>query len=56
LEALVGTTAAELVHQALETCGIKQVQSWCAQHLGVTLQSKRQLAYAPDKKPDEPTE
>ena len=55
LGAAVGTTTAQIVHQALETCGIKQVKSWCAKHLGTTLQSKRQLAYATDKKSDEPT-
>ena len=46
---------ADRVARHLETCGIKQVKSWCAKHLGTTLQSKRQLAYATDKKPDEPT-
>ena len=55
LGAAVGTTTAQVVHPALETCGIKQVRSWFTKHLGTTRQSKRQLAYAPDKKPDEPT-
>lgn len=53
LGAAVGKTTADVVHQALETCGIKHVQSWCRQHLGTTLTSKRKLAYSADKNPDE---
>lgn len=53
LGAVVGKTTAEFVHQALEACGTKHVWNWCQQHLGPTQQSKRRLAYAPDKKSDE---
>jgi hypothetical protein len=53
LGAVVGQTTAELVHQALATCRTKHVLQWCRAHLGTTLQSKRSLAYAKDKKPDE---
>ena len=49
LGAAVGSTSAKIVHQVLENCGIKHVQSWSAQHLGTTLQSKRQWVYTPDK-------
>ena len=37
LGAAVGTTTAQVVHQALETCGIKQVQSRCAKRHSTTL-------------------
>lgn len=51
--AVVGQTTGELVHRALEACRTKHVWSWCQQHLGPTLRSQRQLAYAEDKKSDE---
>ena len=53
LGAVVGKTTAEVVHQALETCRTKHVVQWCRALLGTTLQSKRSLAYAQDKKSDE---
>ena len=53
LGAVVGKTTAEIVHCALESCGTKHVRNWCHKHLGITLHSKRRLAYAEDKKSDE---
>ncbi len=53
LGAVVGKTTAEMVHSALESCSTKNVHNWCRAHLGITLQSKRRLAYAKDKNPDE---
>jgi hypothetical protein len=53
LGAIVGRTTAEVVHQAMETCGIKHVRAWRQQHLGTTLRAKRRIAYAEDKKSDE---
>ena len=54
LGAVVGKTTAEMVHCALESCSTKNVHNWCREHLGITLQSKRRLAYAKDKTRDEP--
>ncbi len=56
LGAVVGKTTAEVVHCALESCGTKHVRNWCRDHLGITLQSKRRIAYAKDKNPDEKTQ
>jgi len=53
LGAVVGQTTGELVHQALEACRTKHVWAWCQQHLGPTLRSQRQQAYAQDKKSDD---
>lgn len=53
LGAIVGQTTADVVHQAMETCGIKHVRAWCEKHLGTTLRTKRRIAYAEDKKSDE---
>jgi hypothetical protein len=43
--ALIGGTTTELIETALKQTPWKQVQSWCASHLGVTLQSKRVTAH-----------
>ena len=56
LGAVVGKTTAEVIHCALESCRTKHVRNWCREHLGITLQSKRRIAYARDKKPDEKTQ
>ena len=53
IAALVSETTPEVVREALESCRTKQVTQWCRQHLGPTLASKRRLAYAADKNPDE---
>lgn len=53
IAAIVGQTTAEVVHQAMSTCRLKHVTAWCDEHLGTTLPSKRRIAYATDKNPDE---
>lgn len=53
LGAVVGRTTADVVHQAMETCGVKHIRSWTEEHLGITLHSQRRIAYAKDKKSDE---
>ena len=39
--ALLGKTTADTVEQALKCVQTKHVKTWCQQHLGQTLQSKR---------------
>ena len=53
LGAVVGQTTATVVDRAMQACGIKHVKAWCNEHLGTTLQSKRQIAYTRDKMSDE---
>lgn len=49
--ALIGETTTELIETALRQTPWKHVQSWCASHLGVTLQSQRVTAHRALKPP-----
>ncbi len=49
LGAMVSTRTAETIHQALERCRVRDVLKWCAQKLGVTVQSQRRQAYGKPK-------
>jgi len=44
LGAMVSTRTAETIHQALERCRVRDVLKWCAEKLGVTVQSQRKQA------------
>jgi hypothetical protein len=44
--AMVSTTTAEMVKQALETVPTKQVLAWCKKHLGQSVQARRRAAFA----------
>ena len=48
--AIVSTTTADVVKQALETVPVKAVKKWCKEKLGDTTQSKRKEAYSSIKK------
>ena len=50
LSALVSTTTNTVIQKALETVPTKQVEIWCQETLGQTLQSERRQAFAPSKK------
>jgi hypothetical protein len=43
--ALLGKTTPELMAEALKRIPIKRMRRWCAQHLGMTLQSRRTTAH-----------
>jgi hypothetical protein len=43
--ALLGETTSELIGRALEATPMKHVSQWFREHLGVTLQAKRTVAY-----------
>ena len=54
LGALLGKWTEETVRTALERTPRKAVTAWCAQHLGESLQAKRNHAFAasePETKP-----
>lgn len=44
--AMVGTTSATVVQQAMETISVKAVQRWCRERLGVSVQAQRQRIFA----------
>lgn len=45
LGAMVSTRTAETIHEALERCRVRDVLKWCAEKLGVSVQSQRRQAY-----------
>jgi len=45
LGAMVSTRTAETIHDALERCRVRDVLKWCAEKLGVSVQSQRRQAY-----------
>ena len=46
--AVLGPTSAAVVQQALQTSRTKDVLNWCHENLGLSVQSKRKLAYNPN--------
>ena len=42
---MVSTRTAETIHDALERCRVRDVLKWCAEKLGVSVQSQRRQAY-----------
>lgn len=46
LSALVSTTTTAVIQKALETVSTKQVEAWCQETLGQTVQAKRREAFA----------
>ena len=46
IAAMVSTTTAEVVQQALTTVTTQKVLSWCKQTLGASVQAKRRKAFA----------
>jgi len=44
--AMVGTTSATVVQQAMETVSVNAVQRWCREMLGVSVQAQRQRLFA----------
>jgi hypothetical protein len=53
LSALVSTTTNTVIQKALETVPTKQVEIWCQETLGQTLQSERRQAFAASKKAEQ---
>lgn len=57
LAAMVSTTTAEVVQQALATVPTQKVLTWCKQTLGPSVQGKRRKAFAThaktEQKPDQ---
>jgi len=49
LGAMVSTRTAETIHEALERCRVRDVLKWCAEKLGVSVQSQRRQAYGKPK-------
>ena len=49
LSALVSTTTNAVIQMALETVPTKQVEYWCQETLGQTVQSKRRQVFASAK-------
>src|SRR5208282_3016837 len=47
--AMVSTRTAETIHEALERCRVRDVLKWCAEKLGVSVQSQRRQAYGKPK-------
>jgi hypothetical protein len=48
--AVVGRRCLQTLRQALTTVTNRHVADWCRQHLGLTLQARRQQAFAPEQK------
>ncbi len=44
--AMVGSTSAAVVQQAMETISVKAVYRWCREMLGVSVQAQRQMLFA----------
>jgi hypothetical protein len=49
--ALVGRRCQETLRQALAHVSNNDLAAWCRDHLGITLQACRKLAFAPEQKP-----
>jgi hypothetical protein len=53
LSALVSTTTNAVIQKALETVPTKQVEIWCQEMLGQTVQAKRHQAFAASRKTEQ---
>jgi hypothetical protein len=53
LAAMVSTTTAQVVHQALSTVTTQNVVTWCKQTLGASVQSKRRKAFTSQAKTEQ---
>ncbi len=48
---LVGRRCQETLRQALTQVSNNDTANWCREHLGITLQARRQIAFTPEQKP-----